>query len=315
MKTGNGSQVPAVFFCVGPEKWLRDQAVRRLKSRCVTAGFEEMDYLHFSEPPEEPRTLMEAVQVSPFGSPARLIVIEGLNELSEKALPWLSAYLAHPNPKACLVLCAEKVDRGTDFAAGQRSGLVQLLWCQPLKGKELKDWVIQQAMLAGAPIEQEAAALLLGRVGSELQRLVMALETLALLAGASGCITVANVEALITPSMRETAFDILDAAAAGHPEVAIAQMRQAVAQGQLTVEQFMGALGWYYRMVWKSRRGGSSGSWFSPQRQAAIGRLSRWPEKKLRSAMENVLEADVELKLSVPAPELLADRLLLQLGS
>lgn len=182
-----------------------------------------------------------------------------------------------------------------------------------MKGGSLKDWILDQAQRAGKKIEPEAAVLLMTRAGSNLQSLELAIESLTLFAGDSPRIARAHVEALMAPSMRETAFDILDTAASGRPEMALEQLRQALAQGHLTVEQLMGALGWYYRMVWKAKQREMFETW-SPTRRAALARLTRWPEGKLQKVFDKVLEADASLKLSHPAPELLADQLLLVLA-
>ncbi|MBI3333657.1 MAG: DNA polymerase III subunit delta, partial [Candidatus Omnitrophica bacterium] len=267
-------------------------ALRDWIGRCVAPGFKEMDLVRFSEPPEDPRLVLEAARTSPFGSPCRVVVVEGLREVSPKSFSWLTEYLTHPNPKTLLVLCGEELERSSG-GWHLKPGL-EVQWCLPLKGSSLREWVLLRAKRAGKGIGSSAAALLTGRVGSDLQALSQAVEALSLLAGGDASITEAHVEALISPSARETAFDILDAAAAGRPEQAVAQLRQALHQGRLTVEQFMGALGWYYRFLWKTRRRSAS---------------------QLEEALKEVLEAEVRLKSGVPAGELLADQLLLKLAS
>ena len=290
-----------------------EQALQSLKSQCLAPGFEEMDFLRLSEPPEDPQSVFEAARVSPFGSPRRLIVVNGLEKLDEEWLAALWAYLAHPNPKACVLIYS--TEEGKSFrppAVLERQ--LQVVWCREIKGRELNDWVVRRATESGTAIDPAAAALLMGRVGSDLQSLGAALEALALLAGPGSRILPAHVEALIAPSMKETAFDILDAAAAGRPDRAIGLLRLALQQGQISMEQFMGALGWYYRMVWKSKHGRGGTGWMSPGRQAALRRLTRWPDGKLQGAFEEVLRADVGLRLGAPVPELTADQLLLELG-
>ncbi len=301
------SHPPPVLLCVGSEKWLRDQEIERLKVQCLAPGFEEMDGTFFSEPPDDPRAILETLRTLPFGSPLRLVVVGGFGALKMEDLSWLSEYLRRPNPKACLILCAERLE-------GPLPASARLVLCQPLKGSPLKEWLFLRAKEAGVQIDPEAADGLIARLGSSLQPLAMAVESLALLAGDSGRITRADVEALIPPSMRETAFEILDRAAAGDLQQALNRLRQAIAEGQIAVEQMVGALGWYYRLAWKSRQGDVQSGWISPQRQAALRRLLRWSPEQLRAAMEEALKADVDLKLGHPHPELLADQLILRLG-
>ncbi len=315
MKTGNpSSSPPPVLLCAGPEKWLKAQAIERLKSLCILPGFEEMDMATFDQTQEYDQAIMEAVKTAPFGSPYRLVIISGLDEASIDSLPWLVHYLNGPNPKASVVLCAEKISEEIRSLAQKKPDVVHLLWCHPLKGRDLRDWVVNQARLLDKTLDSAAAHLLIARCGDQLQSLFLAVEALSLLVGSAAKITEADVEAIISPSVRETVFDILDRAAAGQPQKAIELLHQALAQGQLTVEQLMGALGWYYRMVWKNKTGMGS-SWGSADRQTALSRLKRWPQQKLKAALDEVLEADTRLKLGYPSSELLADQLLLKLGA
>ena len=315
MKTGD-TTIPGVVLCCGPEKWLRIQAVDHLRQICIAPGFEEMDLVRIDNPADESEAILGAARTAPFGSARRLVIVEGFNQISESAVPWLPAYLACPNEKACLVLCSDRAEREMKlFSAYQKEGTVQVVLCQPLKGSQLKEWISNQGRLLGKGIDPDAVTLLVTRLGEGLQTLSLAVESLSLLVGDRPKISAADVEALIAPSVRETAFDILDLAAAGRLEAALGQFRQALTSNQLSVEQFMGALGWYYRMVWKTRRGEAVASWNSPNRQTALTRLIRWPISKLRRALEEVLEADAGLKQGYPAPELRATQLLLKLGS
>ncbi len=284
MKTGNPP--PPVVFLIGPERWLRRQWLQRIREQCLAPGWEETDAVVFQELPPDERTILEQVRTAPFGSPRRLVILDGFEEVNVKTPPWLPAYLSRPNPAACLVLCADRLEPGLT-----PSPSAQIISCQPLKGKELADWIAAQGRALGKEIDPEGIQRMVDRIGAELTPLSLALEGLALLVGSRARISAADVEMLIAPSVKETCFDILDLAAAGRPDRAIEQLRQAIALGRLTVEQLMGALGWTVRERWRSH-----------------------PSPKLQRQLEEVLRADASIKLSHPAPELLADQLLFKLA-
>ena len=312
MKTGSGT--PPILLCIGPERWLQDQAVERLKSLCIKKEFEQMDLARFDLNEADSQTILEAVQTSPFGSPKRLVIVDGIEEIGADSISWLAGYLETPNPAACLVLCAEKIEEKFRPVVQKKPDVIQVLSCVPLKGGPLQDWVIQQTALVGKTMEPAAVHLLVTRCGETLQPLSLAVEALSLLVAENPSITAADVEALIAPSVRETVFDILDRAASGKPQRALEILHQALEQGRISVEQMMGALGWYYRMVWKAKSGYGGSSWGSPDRQAALSRLTRWPTHKIQKALDEVLRADESLKLGHPSPELLADQLLVKLA-
>lgn len=310
--------VPYVVFCIGKERWLREQAIVRLKSETVAAGFEEADTTAFSaDPLPQPPLILEALRTAPLGPGRRLVVIRGLEELSEKTLPWLAAYLKQPNPQSLLVLCADKSGQERLFLSLTRGrpAVLRIIPCGGLKGPALAAWISEQAGLFGKSIEPEATQLLIDRRGADLQALRLAVESLTLLVAQAGRITAADVRALTRAGLQETAFGILDAAGAGRPAVALQALRQALQAGQLSLEKLVGALGWYYRMIWKARRGAAANSWGSADRRAALARLRRWPQRRIAKALEEVLQADWDLKTGAPLPELVVDQLLLKLGS
>lgn len=283
-----GKTLPPLLLVVGQEEWLRQEVIDRIRQESLAQGFEETDSTTFSQPPEDAQGVLEALRTLPMASVRRLVRIDGIDELDEKTFVWLADYLKRPNPQACLIVCAEKLG---NFKPPKEA---QLIACQPLKGAELSGWVTRRASQAGCPIEPKALTLLIQRVGSELRSLSLAIESLALLAGSKAKITEDEVSRLIRPSVRETAFDILDSAAAGKTAAAIESMRLAFALNRLSFEQFLGALGWYYRMAWKTRR---------------------LPAPRLKSALKELVQADLKVKLGDPAPEFIAERLLFKLSS
>lgn len=285
-----GKPPAPILLCVGPERWLRARAVEEIKGLCISPGFEEADFIRFSEPPEDAQPLLEQLRTAPLGSPFRLIVVDGFDRLDPDSAPWLQEALERPPARAQMVLCAD------ECGGIPRSERIQVRACAPLKGRALEEWLQERAKEAGLAggLDPRAAPLLVARVGTELQSLAVAVEELALLAGAAGRVTEQEVRALIPPSLRETCFEILDAAAAGQVGRAQQALREALAQGRIGMDPFLGALGWHYRMGWRNRR---------------------WPRARIRAALEEILQADLSIKLGHPAPEILADQLLLRIGS
>lgn len=285
--------IGSVVLCIGTERWLRQQAVEELKGSCVAAGFEETDFVRFSDPKTEPRAILEVARTAPFGSPRRLVLVDGLEELTPESVPWLTDLLAQPNPKCCVVLCADR-------SKLPRSEKVRVISCLPLEGQVLEEWVARRSERKGKPIEKAAAAELVRRVGSGLQGLDLVLDSLVLMAGGAA-VTRLDVEALVAPSLRQTAFEILDAAASGRVEEAARALREALYLNRLGMDQFLGAVGWYLRMGWKASRGGG------------FSRLQRWQAARFRETLEELLRSDVRIKQGHPSPEWLADRLLLKM--
>ena len=314
---------PAVILCVGSEHWLRIRLLEQLKQNTLAAGFEETDFVRFgiSAPTQE---ILEGVSTLPFsagggsasggGIGRRLVVVGQWPEIGPKTVPWLAAYLEQPNRQACLVLCGDQFEGRQNQIppVWNRPESVRVVFC---RSPEPRQWILQQAKELGKKIHPAAANLLVGRVGTSLSSLSLALEQLSLLVSPKEEITSADIQALIPPSLRESAFEILDSAGAGQTAQALEALHQGLALGQVPMDQFLGAFGWYVRMIWEAQRGRGFQYNPSPQRRQAMARLSQRSEQQLRQLLGEILEADLRLKLGHPTPEFLADRLLLRLGA
>lgn len=295
MNTGNlfpAAEFPRAVLCVGPDRWLRARAIERLRARWVAPGFEETDFVRFSDASAEIKPILEALQTAPFGSSCRVVVVDGLEEINSETAPWLSPHLERSRSSSCAVVCGESLAAGFLSSAG-RGTAIERVACQLLKGRELEEWILTRAREAGKALERPALMKLIQRLGENLQALDQAVENLTLFVGEAPKITEEDVRKIIPPSVRESAFDILESASAGRPADAIRALQQAVRQGELTMDQFFGALGWYYRNAWKNRRG---------------------TKERIGEALEDLLKSDVRLKQGHPDPELLAGRLLLKLS-
>lgn len=304
-----GKPIPLAVVCVGPERWHRTQVMERLKGQCLAPGFEETDFVRLQASEEIP-AIREVLATAPFGSTRRLVMVEGFEELTPDSVPWLEQYLRQPNPKVCLLLCAERADQATQ--SWIRIEGVETVVCAV---SDPRGWVARRAKELGSTIGPPAVERLLARSPKDLPSLSLALESLGLLAAPRTEITAEDVEQLFSPSVQETAFDILDRAGAGDAGKAIEALHQGLLQGRIPIEQFFGAIGWYCRMIWEARRGKPLYGGSSPLRRKALSRFAHWPEEKLRQMLEEALQVDADLKRGHPAPELAADQFLVKLAS
>ncbi|PIQ82457.1 MAG: DNA polymerase III subunit delta [Candidatus Omnitrophica bacterium CG11_big_fil_rev_8_21_14_0_20_64_10] len=305
--------LPAGLFLIGADRQTQERLIGRLKARALAPGFEAADSTRLDLPLESPPSLWAALATQPFASPARVVEVTGCRELGEKELPGLTPYLENPPDWGCLIVAAEKIASKTEPVLRKHRARFEIRVFAPLKPQALPGWVAEEAKRSGKSIEPAAAALLVRRVGTEPGALKQAVQTVALLVGAGERIGRADVERLIPPSAQETAFDILDAAAGGRLPEAIAALHGALRENRISIEKWMGAAGWYLRMAWKSRSGRGSG-FGSPARSAALNRLQRWPAPQAAAALGRLSRWDLELKQGHPAPDWIADQVLLLLS-
>ena len=146
----------------------------------------------------------------------------------------LERYAADPVPDATLLLRAERWNKGRLDAAIGKVGLVHKI--KPLTENETVRWCMLRAEREhGAKLDEDAARLLVLRIGTGLARLDVELSKLAahvLDAGDEGpevatqrSITVANVKLLVGLSREEQAWEIQDALLSGDTAATLTKLR------------------------------------------------------------------------------------------
>lgn len=159
-----------------------------------------------------------AANTLPMMSPRRLVLVRDLAPTEADELARLLDYLAAPSPTTVLVAVTSKLDRRLKFyaAAGKRG------WLHVLEApRNLGAWLKAEAQARGVAIEPAAANRLLDAVGSDLSRLALTLDQLAVYAG-DRAITVDDVEDLVADTREHTVFQLSDAIGDGQLTAALA---------------------------------------------------------------------------------------------
>lgn len=142
----------------------------------------------------------------------------------------LEGYAADPSQSAVLVLRAStwrpgKLDKAVEALP---DGQGAILDCDPPSFDKALRWAMGRSKVRhNAPIDEQAAAMLLEAVGTELGRIDTELQKLALAAGGNGSpITPELIESMVGVTRQESFFVIQDALLTGDPAQTLHQLDQ-----------------------------------------------------------------------------------------
>ncbi len=200
----------AVYLLLGPEAFLRRQALMHLRKNVLTPEALSLNYSEFSLRTSSLADLLKSVQTFPFASPHRLIVGTELEALHSGAQSMLLEYLSHPFGKAILVLDAQELDRRTSFYRVLRDKACVVEF-PSLKGMALERWAEQCFRTRGLRISTAALKKLIALSGSHLQSLSGEIEKLALFAGVEKMIPDSAVDDLVLASRQHGIFELTGA--------------------------------------------------------------------------------------------------------
>lgn len=236
-----------VYLFYGPENYLIDQALFRLKENLLPPGGEQFNYQVLDGEKLEVGDLFATTGSASFlpgrqlvvvrqpgfikaaprkgsrdvqdtGDPEDRNLVDRREEQQKKDLERLKAdeklfldYLAAPPEGTCLILIAgSSVDRRKKtYKEVSRVGRV--VEFSQLRPMDLKKWLAKRAREENCRLEPEAAELLLERCGRDMYTLYHEMDKLVSFMGQAGVISSGAVRELVAARIEESIFEVVDA--------------------------------------------------------------------------------------------------------
>ncbi|HJT25402.1 MAG TPA: DNA polymerase III subunit delta [bacterium] len=173
--------------------------------------------------------ILAAAQTVSLFAASQLLVVQHAEKIvgghSEAALQQLKDYFTNPNSSSYLVFLAPGLRKTTKaVAAAERMGWA--VQCSDIPEWKLAGWLKQQAQSRGLTLPEEAAQILVQKIGPDIAYLQRALEQLADYAYPQNAVTAAMVKELPVPGVESEIFPLLDAVGMRQAEKALAMMGQ-----------------------------------------------------------------------------------------
>ncbi len=158
-------------------------------------------------------------QTLPMMAQRRLVYVRDLTKFPADDAEPLLAYLAKPNPTTVIVAITHKLDKRMKlYAQLSKKGWLHVLEAP----RQVAPWVRDEAKSRGVKIDQAAIARLVDAIGSDLSRLCLALEQLALYVGGERPVGPDDVDDLIADTRERSVFELTDAIGAADRARALA---------------------------------------------------------------------------------------------
>lgn len=220
-----------------------------------------------------------------------LIVPKRESEAATRALEELESLLRAPEPQTTLVLVTGSLDKRSRIykLLAKQATLVE---CGVLESvADAERWVRNRVAASGAQIDPAASRLLADRSGPDVKRLRNDVERLLLYALGQKSITLDDVRQVVGPAALQDDWAMTNAIEVGDAASALRQLALMLDAGAAP-EKILGQLGWLVRT--------------KAQVLAPTG---------VRPAIEALFRTDLDLKRSAGAPQVLLERLVVELCS
>ena len=328
----SGELAPLYLFD-GPERYLRDEALRNLTARAIDPGLRDFNYVEISAAAESLDEALGLARQYPMISPRRMVVIRDFESISDEGpLEKLKDYLRQPVETSIVVFVTNGMDNRRNIATMLRKGC-RVVNFESLDDQQTIQWVKEFAAQAGCPIDQAAAAALVGTVGGGLIQLSSELEKLINYvrspADGKGGITTREVELLVRHSREHSNFELTDAIVAGDRRRSLHLLDRIYANAGESIQSLslmiLGAIAMNYRRMLIAKdlmklnlpnSEVAQAVGMSPYAVTYLNEKARRIDgHRLLKALELLARTDLALKTSQATPRMLMEFLICELTS
>jgi len=310
----------SVFLFIGNDKYLKEEALRDLRSSFPGGFPDQSDQITFHGGELDAEEVFSQLGTMPLLSDKRLIIIKDIEKAPDNFRASLIDYIKKPSKHAYLVLDAQNDSVLKDYDEVVKHMGVRRLGL--LAGEPLTSWMKSYTGSSGKTISRDAAVLLKELEGNDLSYISRELDKLISFTGSRGDITADDVESVIGKSLVISAFDITDAIGRRDASAAVGICSSLIGSGRKEYE-IVGILSWYLKRMLKAkilkRSGGSDYAIASQLRISGkfqdgfFRQLAGFSLDKIKSSMELLLRADLSMKRSKIDPVTVLEFTLIEL--
>ncbi|PLR78096.1 DNA polymerase III subunit delta [Bacillus sp. V3-13] len=324
-------QIAPLYLLYGNESFIINETKQLLLKNVLNE--EEADFNFSSYDLEETpiEAVLEDAETFPFIGEKRLIIVhnpvfltsEKTKEKVEHDLGKLEAYLKEPAPYSVVVFAApyEKLDERKKITKELKNKAVTLE-AKKQNEQELKVWIRERAALNGIQIDENAVEMMLALAGTNLFMLTSELDKLSLYADAEKRIDPATVEKLVSRSLEQNIFALVDKVVNRKIDEALRIYYDLLKQNEEPIK-ILAIITGQFRLIYQvkdlARRGYGQQQMASylkihPFRiKLAAGQASMFTDEDLSKIISMLAEADYQMKTGGMAKELLIEMFLLRL--
>jgi DNA polymerase III subunit delta len=314
-------KIEPVYFLLGPESYLRDQAVRAIADEALRETLlREFNDSTFSLKSGDARAAIAAAEQLPMMSPRRVVTIRDFSKLNEAAEEILLAYINRPVETSVVIFNTDDIDKRKKFTKKLMSGAA--FEFASLNNAELSAW----ARTHLAELKADAAPAVVSRivelVGSNVRSLANELNKLAAAALPSINITVDLVEELVGRSRELMNWELTDHMLSRNRSRAVKTLQHLLDDGAPPV-MLIGLIASTYRRMALAHALFSKGAPpkeifrqvpMPPFKQSSyLQMLNRVDGRKLAQQMVRIAEADLGIKTSKATPRMQVELLVTEL--
>ncbi|MEK7274438.1 MAG: DNA polymerase III subunit delta, partial [Candidatus Desantisbacteria bacterium] len=198
------SNILPVYLFAGPEEYLKEECIEIIKGKVFSSVDSiELNFQIIYGDNTHASTIINTCKAMPFGAKKKLIIVKNFSRLSQENKKQLAPYLKSPAAHTCLILIADKVEKGAVPVGCETVNFYSLY------ESEINTWIQQHVQGYGKKILPDAICALIARTGTGLFELKSEIEKLCFYAGEKERIEAIDVLEVTGENREATIFELM----------------------------------------------------------------------------------------------------------
>lgn len=324
-------EIAPIYLLYGTEAYLINETKQLLLNQVLDEEDKDFNFTAYDLDETPIETALEDAETFPFLGEKKVIFLhnpkfltsEKTKDKMEHNLARLELYLKEPAPYTVLVISApyEKLDERKKITKELKRTAVTVE-AKKLNEYELKNWVKERAKKNGIVFDPDALELLIMLVGTNMFMITSEVDKLALYAAEEIQINASMVEKLVSRSLEQNIFTLIEKVVQRRPEDALRIYYDLLKQNEEPIK-ILALLAGQFRLIYQvkelSRRG------YGQQQMAgylkahpfrvklAAGQANQFTDEELTNLMSMLANADLQMKTGGMNKSLLIELLLFKI--
>ncbi|MDR3241070.1 MAG: DNA polymerase III subunit delta [Lactobacillaceae bacterium] len=321
-----GGKIAPLYLIQGTDQYLMDQA-RKLFTQMIPKDDQSMNLAQFDMGETPLGVAIDDARSIPFFGDRRVVIIDHASFLTgeqnkskiEHNLDDLIEYVQHPEPQTVLVIVApyEKLDRRKKITKLLQEQSVHLSFGD-LTEHDVSQLIAETVQAKSYQITPQAQQLLIRLTNLNLTQIMSELDKLFLFAYATKQIDDEMVREVVTKTLSESIFDLIDFLLQKRLSEAVSLYHQLIISGEEPL-RLQGAMTSHFRLLLQvkaattSEQGTASALKVHPYRvKLASQTVRKFSYKSLAQAFLGLVDMEKQLKSTARDPELLFELFVLK---
>ncbi|MBU1044327.1 MAG: DNA polymerase III subunit delta [Candidatus Omnitrophica bacterium] len=309
-------EINSVYIFAGEELFLKRQIEELVKARLFAASSAEFNQDIFYADQTSADKVLDTLRTQPFLSEKRLVILKNADKFSQYEKPLLD-FLKEKRCKNILILETEKT-LSDKFIKKLVPFSTPVLFSH-LQGQDLNKWVNDYAQSKGKKIDYNAIALLIEKIGNDLESIITSLNKLCLYSGAQSVLKEQDIEVLIKKTREDTRFTFLNALMSKQTSRAL-EMAHELSRNGKHVSDLIGLINWQFKRLDKVKQLQQKG--YSPATIIAQLKITpyiynivkkqaaTYTAQELAKGFDLLLDSDIAIKQGLKSPGLTLETLI-----